>query len=92
MTCQLVQIGLHHLPSCLQKSEMKGWTSFERRQSFKIWHNIQTCMYTMTLDCIFAFRLSKVKKAGELGMAQYQFLILDHGLYRVIYITIYITI
>jgi hypothetical protein len=46
----------------------------------------------MTLDCIFAFRLSKVKKAGELGRAQYQFLILDHGLYRVIYITIYITI
>ena len=39
-------------------------------------------MYTMTLDCIFAFRLSKVKKAGELGMAQYQFLILDHGLYH----------
>ena len=70
---------------------MKGWTSFERRQSFKIWHNIQTCMYTMTLDCIFAFRLNKVKKAGELGMVQYQFLILDHGFPKTLYIRSFIS-
>ena len=66
---------------------MKGWASFERRRGFKIWHNIQT----MTLDCIFAFRLSKVKKADELGMVQYQFLILDHGFLKTLYIGSFIS-
>ena len=48
-------------------------------------------MYTMTLDCKFAFKLNKVKKAGELGMVQYQFLILDHGFLKTLYIRSFIS-